>query len=312
MTDCGDKAGRRPRKPEHLALFLAAVLFAAGCSESVDTRLRIDYPYSVYGLINPKLDTHAVRVFEIKSEIMLVRPDPIDARVSTTLLQTGEQSTWQDSLIQLSDGDYRHVFWSMFSASSGETYRLEVRRSDGEVTSAETTIPPLVELEVLEPDTLHPREALMPVLIRGRPPNMPRIDVEYVVAGFREEGSEAIFKPVTFNYAQRPSPADEGYLLEVDLIADYAEIFQKFDDDNDVTTDIIDLREIIVRIHVGDENWASPTGFFDADLLVEPGTFSNVNNGFGYFGSGYVESISFRPPLILLRRAGFYIAGEGG
>lgn len=312
MKGSGHKATACGRKRQHMVLLIAAAMMAAGCTESVDTRLRIDYPYSLYGLINPKLDTHAVRVFEIKSEIMLVRPDPIDARVSTTLLQTGERAAWQDSVIQLADGDYRHVFWSMFSPTSGETYRLEVRRSDGEVTSAETTIPPLVELEVLDPDTLRPREALMPVFIRGRPPNMPRIDVEYVVAGFREEGGEAIFKPVVFNYAQRPGDADGGHLLEVDLIADYSEIFQKFDDDNDVTTDIIDLREIIVRVHVGDENWASPTGVFDPDFLVEPGTFSNVDNGFGYFGSGYVESISFRPPLVLLRRAGFHIPGESG
>ena len=312
MSNSGPLPRVRSRKRQHVVLLIAAVVVASGCSESVDTRLRIDYPYSLYGLINPKLDTHAVRVFEIKSEIMLVRPDPIDARVSTTLLQTGARAAWQDSVIQLSDGDYRHVFWAMFSPTSGETYRLEIQRSDGEITSAETTIPPLVDLEVLEPDTLRPRQALMPVLIRGRPPNMPRIDVEYVVAGFREEGGEAIFKPVTFNYARRPSVADQGYLLEVDLIADYSEIFQKFDDDNDVTTDIIDLREIIVRVHVGDEHWVSPTGVFDADFLVEPGTFSNVNNGFGYFGSGFVESISFRPPLVLLRRAGFHIPGESG
>ncbi len=147
-----------------LRLLLAAAFMTTGCAESVDTRLRIDYPYSVYGLINPKLDTHAVRVFEIKTEIRLIRPDPIDADVSTTELHSGKHGQWRDSVIHLADGDYRHAYWASFAALPGESYRLEVRRSDDEVTSAVTTVPPLVELEVLEPDTLHPREALMPVL----------------------------------------------------------------------------------------------------------------------------------------------------
>ena len=67
-----------------------------------------------------------------------------------------------------------------------------------------------------------------------------------------------------------------------------------------------------MRVHVGDENWISPIGVFDPDFLVEPGTFSNVDNGFGYFGSGYVETIALRPPVALIRRAGFYVLGEDG
>ena len=114
------------------------------------------------------------------------------------------------------------MYWASFASLPGESYRLEVRRSDGEVTSAVTTVPPLVELEVLEPDTLHPREALMPVLIRGNPPTLPRVDVEYVVVGFREEGSEPIFKPIVFNYVGRPTRMDSGFLLEIDLIPDYS------------------------------------------------------------------------------------------
>ena len=295
-----------------ISLWLLVLALGAGCAESVDTRLEIDRPFSVFGLINPKADTNAVRVFEIQSTIMLVRPDPIDAVVATTLMQTGARQAWRDSVIKLPDGDYRHVFWSEFTATGGETYRLEVTRSDGETTSAVTTVPPPVDLEVLEPDTLHPGEALMPILIRGAPPSLPRIDVEYVVVGFRAGGSEFVFKPIVFNYAGRPAKTAEGYLLEIDLIDDFSEIFGAFDSDNDVTTDIIDLRQIIVRVHVGDANWVSPIGAFDAEFLVEPGSFSNVENGFGYFGSGYIEATSFRPPLALIWRAGFYVIGENG
>ena len=304
------KQKRYGLQPTFLACLLACLL-ALGCAESVETRVEIDRPFSVFGLINPKADTNAIRVFEIESEIRLVRPDPIDAVVTTTLMQTGDTQAWQDSVIQLADGDYRHVFWAEFSASAGETYRLEVTRSDGETTWAETTVPPPVTLEVLEPDTLIAREALQPIFIRGGPPTLPRIDVEYIVVGFRAGGSVPIFKPVTFNYAGKPTQQSGGWLLEIDLIEDFKVIFQVFDTDAEVTTEIIDLREIRVRVHVGDENWVSPIGVFDAEFLVEPGTFSNIENGFGFFGSAYIESTTFRPPLTLIRRAGFYVIGEG-
>ena len=291
----------------HLVLcttLLACLLL--GCDESVNTRLEIERPFSVWGVINPKADTHAVRVFEIENTIRLVRPDPLDAVVTTTLLQTGAQQAWQDSVIQLPDGDFRHVFWSVFEARAGESYRLDVTRSDGETASAVTTIPPPVVLEALEPDTAIVREAFMPVFIHGAPPALPRIDVEYVVVGFRPEGSLPIFNPVTFSYAGRPVQQEGGWLLEIDLIEDFKVIFEVFDADADLSSEIVDLREINVRIHVGDENWVSPIGVFDAELLVEPGVFSNVENGFGYFGAGYVETIELRPPTILLRRAGFF------
>lgn len=288
---------------------LGAVMLT-GCTEAVDTRLRLDRPYSIYGLINPKADTHGVRVFEIQSNIMLVQAEPIDASVTSTLIQTGAQQIWQDSVIQLDDGDYRHVYWAAFRPQGGETYRLEIARSDGEKSSATTTVPGPIELEVLEADTLRPREALMPIFVRGDPPTLPRIDVEYVVVGFAEGGSDPIFKSVLFNYVGRPQQQSGGFLIEIDLIDDFLAIYNEFDQDNNVTTEIIDLREIKLRIHVGDSGWTSPIGVFDEEFLVEPGSFSNVENGFGYFGSAYVDSITFRPPVALIRRAGFYVIGE--
>ena len=287
-----------------------ALLLCAGCTESVDTRLRIDRPFSLYGLINPQADTHGVRIFEIQSNILLVRPDPIDAQVTTTLLGTGEVQTWRDSVIQLDDGDYRHVFWSVFSAKGDETYQLRVTRSDGETATATTTIPGEIELEVLEPDTLLPGEAIMPIFVHGDPPSMPRVEVEYVVVGFAQGGVDPIFKSIVFNYRGRPKEQPGGALIEVDLIDDFLAIRKEFDEDQSVSTEFIDLRDIFLRVHVADANWESPIGVFDPDFLVEPGSFSNVENGFGFFGSAYVDSIGFRPPLTLIRRAGFYVLGD--
>ena len=291
-----------------LAVFLLFQITA--CRETVNTRLDIDQPYSLFGMMNPKSDTHAVRLFEIKSNIALVRPDPIDAVVTSTHMGTGEQVAWKDSVVTLEDGDFRHVFWAAFDAEGGDTYRLEVVRSDGATSGAVTTVPHPVTLEPLEPDTLKPAEAFMPILIRGSPPAVPRIDVEYILFGFGEGGSDPIFKSLVFNYIGEPEPDPDGLLLNVDLIRDYNEIYRAFNEDNSVTTDIIDLRQINVTVHIGDQSWISPTGVFDPDFLVEPGSFSNVTNGFGYFGSGFTEFVTIRPPVALIRRAGFYVLGD--
>src|SRR5690606_7524938 len=40
-----------------------------------------------------------------------------------------------------------------------------------------------------------------------------------------------------------------------------------------------------VRITVLDEAFVPPGGVFDPDILVQPGTLSNVQNGFGFVGS---------------------------
>ena len=294
--------------PVGIALLL---ILSTGCRETVNTRLEINQPYSLFGLINPKSDTHAVRLFEIKSNIALVRPEPIDAVVTTTNMDTGTQQVWEDSVVTLDDGDYRHVFWAAFDASGGETYRLTIVRSDGATSTAITTVPHPVELVPLVPDTLKPSEAFMPILIRGNPPTLPRIDVEYILFGFGEGGSDPVFKSLLFNYINEPIPTADGALLKVDLIRDYNEIYRAFNQDSDVTTEIIDLRQINITVHIGDDAWVSPIGVFDPDFLVEPGSFSNVDNGFGYFGSGFTEFVTVRPPLTLIRRAGFYVLGEG-
>ncbi|MCY4225046.1 MAG: hypothetical protein OXF06_09440 [Bacteroidetes bacterium] len=290
-----------------VVLLTGLIVTVAACSETVDTRIPLDNPYSLYGIINPKADTHAVRVFEITNNITVIRPDPLDATVMTTQLSNAKTLTWRDSVIQLENGNYRHVFWSVFQASVAETYHLTVKRSDGAQSEAMTTVPPPIALDVLEPDTLRLRQAIMPLKVMGTPPALPRIDVEYTLVGYDEAGANPVFKSVTFNYAGLEIPDTDGSLLNIDLREDYLKIYDVFDEDSQVSPNIIDLREILVTVHVGDHQWVSPVGFFDENFLVEPGSFSNVENGFGFFGSGYSESISFRPPRILIQRAGFQV-----
>lgn len=289
-------------------LLLVSTLLWLGCEESVNPKLSFDRPFSIWGQINVRTDTHAVRIFEIQESIRLVQPDPLDAVVSSTNLQTGETLVWRDSVVQLLDGDYRHVFWTVFETQTGQTYRLEVARSDGAVSTAETTIPPIIMLEFIETDIENRPGAMQSIKVNGLAPSLPRIDVEYNIVSITPQGGIVFDNPIIISYADRPRQIETGWIVDIDLVQDFVTIYQYLDE-LDLSTSLIEVREMQIRVHVGDEKWRSPIGIFDSDFLVEPGIFSNVENGFGFFGAGYVDSLTFRPPDALLDRAGFY-AGE--
>lgn len=296
---------------KHLALLpplLLLLLTTAGCEDSVHPSLGIDRPFTLWGMINPKTDTHAVRIFETQETIRLIQPDPIDAVVHTTDLTTGEVVAWRDSVVRLADGDYRHVYYAIFKAPVAHTYQLEVRRSDGATSRARVTVPPPVTLEILEPNLAVTANTIQPVFVHGDPPALPRIDLEYETVSFNDGDNEVTALPVTISYAGRPERTQGGWLIELDLRADFIAIRQQFAD-RDFPTGNIEAKSLELRVHVGDETWVSPIGVFDADFLVEPGVFSNVENGFGFFGAGYLERIRFRPPDQLMQRAGFTIGG---
>ncbi|MDX1545854.1 MAG: hypothetical protein R3247_02635 [Rhodothermales bacterium] len=281
------------------------LLLLGGCDESVNPRLGIDRPFTVWGLFNPKTDTHAVRLFEIEGTIREVRPEPLDAVVTSTRLGDGAQRVWRDSVVTLRDGDVRHVYWAAFDARTGETYRLAVRRSDGAETSAEVTIPPPVTLELLPPDTTAVTEILLPVAVVGEAPQLPRVEVRYEVVS-TPFGGDVSFHDVVVSYQSRAERVAGGWRIDIDLRDDFRTIFLDLTE-KEVSTERIVLREMELTVHVGDEAWLSPVGDFEADVLVEPGVFSNVENGFGFVGAGFFEVIRWSPPAPLQDRAGFHV-----
>jgi hypothetical protein len=219
---------------------------------------------------------------------------------TSTELETGIQQVWKDSVVQLRDGDYRHVYWANFEPQYEYTYKLEARRSDGIATQVEVTVPPQVLLEVQEPNLNQINEIIVSVLIRGEPPALPKVTLEYHVRA----GRVSVMYRAVLSYNGIARSTEDGYLVDIDLIKDLGivrgELLDAF-----VPTDRIELLDMTLSVHVGNEGWESPSGTFDPNILVEPGILSNVENGFGYVGAGYVETINWKPPSILLSRAGW-------
>lgn len=50
-----------------------------------------------------------------------------------------------------------------------------------------------------------------------------------------------------------------------------------------------------MEIFAASASWNPPGGVFDYELLAQPGTMSNVNNGFGFVGAGVEASITWVP-----------------
>ena len=291
-----------------LGRFVAIVLFVsslAACSDEVNPFIGTELPYSVWGTINPQADTQAVRVFLIDDVLQLVSAEPLDADVSILHIDTGDRYAMQDSIIQLRNGDFRHIFWARFNVEYFENYRIEVERSDGQLTrSANIQVPGPIQLNVIPANTNAVSNIIQTVHIEGEPPSLPRIDVHYEAYSVDNQGFRLDENVVTVSYSGTEVTRLDSLFLDIDLRADYRVIRQDFEDKQ--LDGFICLDDIAIDIHVGNQSWRSPIGVFDENFLVEPGTLSNIENGFGYFGAGFVESVSVLPPNLLLVRAGFF------
>ncbi len=294
------------------ALLLLAVSFLTSCDQSIDPVIGEDRPFTIWGYLDAHADTQRVRVFSIEERLGVDRAGPIDATVTSTNLTTGEVHTWIDREITYSDSSVGHVFEAAFSARYEERYRLSVLRSDGAESSAEVTIPPPVEVELTD----ERNRVIVPVQIHGKPPNLVDVSVTYDAitlppANPWPPGSAtppAVRLPVAVSYSGKEEPTENGWLYELNLRDDFALVQEQFEL-SCLSRDHIALRRIYFQFLAADEQWDPPNSSFDPNLLIEPGTFSNVENGYGFFGGGYTVSTHWIPTEIILRNIGYRTAG---
>ena len=282
-----------------LPLLLCAFALTTGCEESVNPVLGTDRAYTLYGFFNPRSDTQAVRLFPVEGRLERTRPEPLDADVSSTDLQMGRKDVWQDSVVQYESGRFGHVYWSEFRAEFEHRYRLEAVRSDGATTQVEVTVPPLSE-PVLLPPTVAPRFVFYPVFW-PRAPRTNNIRVRY----------HTNCGAFTYDYGlESQEQVDGGTVVSVRVSDDARDIFQTILIDPTCSIQKLRVEEIELIVLVTNAEWIPPTGVYDPELLVEPGTFSNIENGFGFVGAGYPASIRWEPSDSALLVAGFFVGDD--
>jgi hypothetical protein len=269
---------------------LSVLVFATGCEEDITSVTLSDNAFTMYGIINPLEDIQAVRVYEIDELLAPIKPDPLDATVQSTDLTSGSQVLWQDSVVSFENGKFGHVFWAPITPEHGHTYRLEVSRPGGATARAETTVPPISDAE-LQPFIVSGFNVLQPVLWKNAP-NLIDIRVRY----FTNVG---LFE---YDYNVSQDDVADGKQVMITVRDDSRIIFQRAIVDGVVD---VQLNHMDMRVVVTDKDWIPPGGEFDAHVFSQPGTFSNVETGFGFVGAGYPTSIDWVPSNEFRRELGF-------
>ena len=293
----------------HILLIFLLVVPLAGCEEDVVAVLNAEYPYSMYGVLNPLADVQYIRVFKVEGTLVPEDAGPLDVQFLSQDLELGQERVWRDSLIAISDGTSGHVFYSEFRPEWEHAYRISIVGQDGQETVAEVKIPPRTNLILEPPDTT--RGVILPAFIEGRAPQLFKskieIQVKYVV-GFDPAGN-ALFDFLTYSIPfddRMRRVGEDGWSTFLDMNEAYAEVA------GEVLKDLryqasrgIALQLITFSTVIGNEEWAPPDGVFDPNVLIQPGAFSNVENGFGLVVAGYRLERAWTLPVEVVELTSF-------
>ncbi len=268
---------------------LAAVVLA-GCEVGVVPVTGTDEPFSLYGSLTPQADTQWVRVFPIEDRLQRSTDEPIDALLTSQVLEAGTEHAWTDSVSVDTGGLYSHLYWSAFTAEHGATYRVVATRSDGARSMATVQVPSLARLVMPPRAAAAPR--VMRALVAGEVPRLIRIEVTYRYRYRTAFGVDVGY--TTVSYENKERRVEGGWYIDVMPSEDLREVQVQLQMGQNETVSLR-LTQLVLRLIVANEEWSPPGGEFDPDILVQPGTLSNVENGFGFIGAGYRLSATWVP-----------------
>ena len=285
-----------------IACLLVGLL--GGCDADVTAVLGTDRVFSLYGVITPQADTQKVLVYPIEGFLRPAQAEPLDAHFTSTDMQSGETRVWRDSLKLEANDQYTHIFWSPFRAEYGHTYRLEVERSDGATSRVDAAVPPFSEL--VEQETPEGLPVITPILVNGDVPRLLKVEVIYIFR-FRDPAAPAAqTRRLSLSYDDRIERVAGGWLIPVDLTRDFLTIRSQLLLEGTFDRGFgIRLTQITLRLIAASEEWNPPDGVFESEVLVQPGTLSNVEDGFGFVGAGYRLEHMWLPLPEVLEGAGF-------
>jgi len=293
------------RQSGFLVLFLSILLLPlSACDDTGLDPFQNDEEYfTVYGYLDMLEAEHTLRVVPITrfAENILAESESqgsIDAEVFTTDLISGIRTKWTHKLSELDDGRLGHTFVARFAVRANRTYRLEIVRSDGKMTTAETHVP------VIHTSTLFERG---PVVFENdstlvyRDIKIPEISSPWNIQAIYLWDSGPINRRVFVPYGRPGSRTDDGgWQMRINISDDQQAVLDNVawsvEHDQIAATDAFGVSAMGIQIRILDDNWDPPNGEFDPEILAQPGTLSNVENGNGFFGSIglYIEEWNIR------------------
>jgi len=294
------------------ACSLAGLLLGvAACGDPIiDPFDNDDHFFSIYGFIDVLAEQHVVRVIAVARTPERIE-DPaeafIDARVTSTDLSTGLSHLWTHSVEQLDDGLYGHIFRATFLVQPQHTYRLQVRRSDGATATAETTVPWLRGTTLFERHPINVSSdstvVTQDVFIPGiSSPGDLEVIYRYQAILVRPFFANVFVRSrVAIPYSRAGERLGDGWQFTITISDDQAFVL----DDvrsmlrTEQTIHSVFLTFMGIQMKILDDKWTLPAGTADLEDFAQPGTLSNVKNGYGFWGSIglYVEEWAVSPQL---------------
>ena len=290
----------------YASLVVVGAFLLTGCDEAVNPIVGEERPLTVYGYLDPTVERQLIRLISIESTIQDLGSQNISASVRTIHEDTGESVDWAPVTITYPDSSIGTVFEAFFTPEYGNTYRLEISTGGESLTRAVTTIPDNLEITAeTGGNPLRPG-----FFIPGDLPNLVQMDMVYEIVAMQPVVSvaENVLIPIRVSYKDTQVAANGGWALAADLRSDFDVIGDELRN-YCITTPFIALRSSSFVFFVGDDEWVPPGGVFDPDLIAQPGVFSNVENGYGYFGSGYERKFQFRLSESSRVQLGFAVEG---
>ena len=279
-------------RARHLLLLLVLPMLWLGCDDTLIDPFDNDERYfTVYGFLDQLETEHTLRVVPISRFAENILTDnegrgALDAEVYTTDLVTGARTRWAHKYSELENGKLGHVFTGRFQVVPRRTYRLEVIRSDGKGVVAETTVPAVNASAIFEKGPVvfnqDSTEAYQDISI-------PEVTSPWDVNLIYLWSSHPINRRIMVPYGRPGERTENGWRLRVNLSEDqlkFKENVQWSIDQGQIpNADSYNVNAMGIQIRVLDANWDPPEGIFDPEVLAQPGTMSNVQNGYGFFGS---------------------------
>lgn len=290
----------RRHTPVLLATILAFLLLS-GCEEAVDPVLTTEEAFTMYGFLDPTSDRQAIRVYSIDDVLSSTSHERFGASVVTRNNRTGEEVAWRDSLVSYPDRTFGHVFHSNVPVEFDTPYSLIVTGPDGRSSRAEVHTPPDGEARIVE--ILSARSQVVVHLQWSNVPRLLQTRVSYHVRVPFPDRTDTTTTRVDIRSGRVEQNSDGTWRVYILPSADIGVVFGALG--LQPGKDPVFLDRVEVRAFVTSADWESPTGSFDPELLVQPGTFSNVQDGFGFVGGGYFDRFEFEMEDVDKRNAGF-------
>lgn len=263
--------------------WLILLLLLVSCEEDFEPLLPTDIVFSVYGYLDSDAASQVLRVVPLRERL---RRDYTETDLSFTTTTDGPEGmiSWENRLFLTSDDENALGSVADFKPVGGGTYSLQVTDpTTGRSAEAETRLPEPIQPEQLLFDTIY------------------QLDLLWVQNLFLSQVTEPHFMEAIYTVRNRStSEVDSvaiayqgsrvGRLVENQGTA-YVLLLQQDADSvykalgMRVGNRQLELLRIQMRMSSLSDEWYTPGGIRDPEVLAAPGVWSNVSYGLGFFGS---------------------------